>query len=71
MDDVKGICRDPQGHGNPVMVSFPYYSHIFRDSYGSGMGIVWETYHKGVPLFGVPENPTDDVMRVVEILVQP
>ena len=24
------------------MVSFPYYSHIFRDSYGSGMGIVWE-----------------------------
>ena len=20
------------------MVSFPYYSHIFRDSYGSGMG---------------------------------
>ena len=23
------------------MVSFPYYSHIFRDSYGSGMGIVW------------------------------
>ena len=41
------------------MVSFPYYSHIFRDSYGSGMGIVWETYHKGVPLLGVPENPTD------------
>ena len=23
------------------MVSFPYYSHIFRESYGSGMGIVW------------------------------
>ena len=41
------------------MVSFPYYSHIFRDSYGSGMGIVWETHHKGVPLLGVPENPTD------------
>ena len=41
------------------MVSFPYYSHIFRDSYGSGMGIVWETYHKGVPLLGVPENPTE------------
>ena len=44
------------------MVSFPYYSHIFRDSYGSGMGIVWEAYHKGVPLLGVPllgvpENP--------------
>ena len=23
------------------------------------MGIVWEAYHKGVPLLGVPENPTD------------
>ena len=41
------------------MVGFPYYSHIFRDSYGSGMGIVWEAYHKGVPLLGVPENPID------------
>ena len=23
------------------------------------MGFVWEAYHKGVPLLGVPENPTD------------
>ena len=23
------------------------------------MGIVWETYHKGVPLSGVPENAID------------
>ena len=22
-------------------ILFPYHSHIFRDSYGSGMGIVW------------------------------
>ena len=36
------------------MGSFPYHSHIFRDSYGSGMGIVWEAYHKGVPLLRVP-----------------
>ena len=36
------------------MVSFPYYSHIFRDSYGNGMGIVWEASHKQVPLLGVP-----------------
>ena len=36
------------------MVSFPYHSHIFRDSYGSGMGIVWEADHKGVPFLGVP-----------------
>ena len=33
---LKGDFRDP------LMVSFPYYSHIFRDSYGSGMGIAWE-----------------------------
>ena len=46
------------------MVSFPYYSDIFRDSYGSGIGLVWETYHKGVPLLGVPENPTDLVERI-------
>ncbi len=43
------------------MVSFPYHSHIFRDSYGSGMGIVWEAYHKRVPLLGVPENPIETV----------
>ena len=35
-------------------ILFPYHSHIFRDSYGNGMGIVWEAYHKGVPLLGVP-----------------
>ena len=23
------------------------------------MGIVWETYHKRVPVLGVPENPTE------------
>ncbi len=39
------------------MVNFPYHSHIFRDFYGSGMGIVWV---RG-PIIGgpVPENPTD------------
>ena len=42
------------------MVSFPYHSHIFRDSYGSGMGIVLEAYHKGVPLLGVPEKPIEN-----------
>ena len=41
------------------MVSFPYRSHIFRDSYGSGMGIVWEAYQKRVPLLGILENPID------------
>ena len=23
------------------------------------MGIVWEAYHNGVPLLGVPGNPTE------------
>ena len=47
----------PYGKREPIL--FPYHSHIFSDfsdSCGSGMGIVWEAYHKGVPLLGVPEN---------------
>ena len=38
------------------MVIFPYYSHIFRDSYGSGMG--------------VPENPIDIGSNGFELFVQ-
>ena len=62
------VCHFRQGRyqgyfqGPPIMdpfvVSFPNYSHIFRDSCGSGLGIVWETHHKRVPLLGVPGNPT-------------
>ena len=37
---------------NPFMVSFPYYSHIFRDPYGSGMGPIiaglWTCHWHGV-----------------------
>ena len=55
---IKGIFRDPP-EWDRFMVSFPYYSHIFRDSYGSGMEIVGGTYHKGVPFLGVPENATE------------
>ena len=49
--------------GPPKMVSFPYYSHIFRDTYGSGMGIVWVplTIFGGPMSLGVPENPIDIV----------
>ena len=36
---VREFFRDPQ-QWDPLVVSFPYHSHIFRDSYGSGMGIV-------------------------------
>ena len=31
--------------------------HIFRDSYGSGMGIVWEAYHKGSHYWGSLKIP--------------
>ena len=45
-----GIFQGPPTMGPPLW----YSSHIFRDSYGSGMGIVWEASHKGVLLLGVP-----------------
>ena len=41
------------------MVSFPYYSHTTPIRIPKDMGIVWEAYHEGVPLLGVPENPID------------
>ena len=41
------------------MVSFPYSSHTTPIRIPKDMGIVWEAYHKGVPLLGVPENPID------------
>ena len=50
-----------------MIVSFPNYSHNFRDSHGSGMGIIWEAYHKGVPLLGVPENPIETRLEPNEI----
>ena len=42
------------------MVGFPYYSHTIPISLGILMGMLWEAYHKGVPLLGVPENPTEN-----------
>ena len=47
-------------------ILFPYHSHIFRDSYGSGMGIVWEANHKGVPLLGVPGISLEIFFNCVE-----
>ena len=56
---IPGTSKDM----GPLYGKFPIQaSHIFRDSYGSGMGIEWETYHKGVPLLGVPENPTETLV---------
>ena len=56
------FTRDSQGHGTPENGKRdPYYSHnhshIFRDFYRSGMGIVWGP--RGPMSLGVPENPTD------------
>ena len=50
---INGIFRDPQWW-DPLMVSFPYYSHTIPISLGILMGVVWEAYHKGFPLLGVP-----------------
>ena len=41
----------------PLMVSFPYNSHIFKDSYGSGTGIVWGP--RGSHVLEGPWNPTE------------
>ena len=30
------------------------------------MGIVWEAYHKGVPLLGVPENPIESSQKKIQ-----
>ena len=30
------------------------------------MGVVWEAYHKGVPLLGVPENPIDSCLKMAK-----
>ena len=43
------IPGTPNSWDSLIIVSFPYYSHIFEDSYGSGMGIVWPSVP---PLFG-------------------
>ena len=45
--------------GPPYGKRDPYYSHTIPISLGILMGVVWEAYHKGVPLLGVPENLTD------------
>ena len=53
--------------GPPIMGP-PYGKIPVWDSYGKLpislgilMGLVWEAFHKGVPLLGVPENPADDM----------
>ena len=49
----------------PPHGKLPISSHIFRDSYGSGMGIVWGP--RGPMSLGVPENPTDSMSCFFQI----
>ena len=59
---TEGIFRDPQSW-DPFMVSFPYYSHIFRDSYVSGMGISKKTIesmrHVYIYIHDIPGSQND------------
>ena len=50
--DLPGTPKDM----GPLMVSFPYHSHIFRDCYGSCIGIVWVplTIIRGSHVLGGP-----------------
>ena len=45
------------------MVSFPYYSHTTPIRIPKDMGMVWEAYHKGVPLLGVPEISLESTLQ--------
>ena len=57
-----GFLGTPKDMGPPKMVRG---THTIPISLGIVMGIVWEAYHKGVPLLGAPENPIDKVGSVV------
>ena len=58
--------RDSQGHGSPIMVSLPYYSHIFRDS-KMGVGLGNRMGPKGSHILrGSLKIPTDYVMFLGE-----
>ena len=48
---LNGIFRDPQGHGTPLIVTFPYCSHttpMFESLK------IWEWYGSRLPCSGVP-----------------
>ena len=56
---VTGWFQGPPRTWDPLLASFPYYSHTIPISSGILMGTVWEAYQNGVPLLGVPKNPID------------
>ena len=53
LPNIKGDSRDPQ-QWDPLMGSFPYYSHTTPIRISKDMGMVWEAYHKGGPIVGGP-----------------
>ena len=59
---INGIFRDP------LIVSFPYYSHTTPIRIPKDMVIVWEACHKGVPLLGVPGITLDRVFAKFLVL---
>ena len=54
----QGSLHGPPKVG-PLPISFPYNSYTSRDSYGSGMGVVWEW---GVPLLGLREWSSGELL---------
>ena len=63
-----GFSGTPKDMGPPKMVSG---THTIPIRIPKDMGIVWEAYHKGVPLLGVPENPIEliPVAKLFQIIV--
>ena len=49
-----GFSGTPKDMGPPYGKRDPYYSHTTPTRIPKDMGMVWEAYHKGVPLLGVP-----------------
>ena len=57
---IQGYFQGPPMMVHPFVVSVPYYSHIFGDYDGSGMGMVYgKLTINGSHHCGVPENLTD------------
>ena len=49
------------------MVSFLYYSHTTPIRIPKDMGMVWEAYHTGVPLLGVPGISLENAVKIVNL----
>ena len=49
-----GFSGTPKDMGPPYGKRDPYYAHTTPIRIPKDMGMVWEAYHKGVPLLGVP-----------------